>query len=70
MQHDGSSACMPSDKREETVAELLAEWIAVSAEQPAKRDDNVLPFRVPREAAQREASVRTDRKPRGRPKGR
>ncbi len=61
---------MPMEQREEAVAELLAEWIAVNAEQPVQRDDNVLPFRTPRDPAARDATGRTGRKPRGRPKGR
>ncbi len=63
MQHSGPGAFIPLEKREEAVADLLAEWIAVNADQPIQRDDNVLPFRAPRETAQRG-------KPRGRPKGR
>lgn len=70
IQHSGSSASTPIEQREEAVAELLAEWIAVNAEQPVHREDNVLPFNAPRDAAPREATGRTDRKPRGRPKGR
>jgi len=65
MQHSGSSAFTPIEQREEAVAELLAEWIAVNAEQPVQREDNVLPFNAPRDA-----SNRAGRKPRGRPKGR
>jgi hypothetical protein len=70
IQHSGSSTFTPIEKREEAVAELLAEWIAVNAEQPVHREDNVLPFNSPRDGAPREATGRTDRKPRGRPKGR
>lgn len=70
IQHSGSSTFTPIEQREEAVAELLAEWIAVNAEQPVQREDNVLPFNSPRDAVSREATGRTDRKPRGRPKGR
>ena len=70
MQHSGSSAFTPIEQREEAVAELLAEWIAVNAEQPVQREDNVLPFNAPRDATPREATGRSGRKPRGRPKGR
>ena len=70
LHHSGSSAFTPIEQREEAVAELLAEWIAVNAEQPVQCEDNVLPFNAPRDTAPREANARTNRKPRGRPKGR
>jgi hypothetical protein len=70
MQHGGSASVQPEEEFGASPLEESEARVAVNSGQAASVENKVLPFRSPIEAQPRDGLVRTDRKHRGRSKGR
>ena len=70
MQHGGSASVQPQEEFGIETAEESEARMAVNSGQAGSVENKVLPFRSPLDAAPRDGILRTDRKSRGRSKGR